>query len=174
MADVTRELANVGVVTPFPEFAGTRVPSDKRCFAGKHPDTKDAEGKVTKRGKAIPTMNKVELRLPVPTTEEESQEYYKVSLATLVGMGVRQRAYTLNKSDIYLSEIGEKTIDLPGLTTLVEADLPIVPRTGGTSVVREKAAKQDEYLSLGKSAGLTEAEIDEVIRKALAKKLSKK
>ena len=119
-------------------------------------------------------MNKVELRLPVPTTEEESQEYYKVSLSTLVGMGVRQRAYTLNKSDIYLSEIGEKTIDLPGLTTLVEADLPIVPRTGGTSVVREKAAKQDEYLSLGKSAGLTEAEIDEVIRKALAKKLSAK
>lgn len=141
--DTKKELMEVAVITPFQDFVGERVDSDKRCYAGKTPDEKDEKGVVTKRGKAIPTMNKVRIRLPIPITDEQAEELYKVSLATLVAMGIRQRAYTLNKSDIYLATIGEKDIDTQGLKELVEADLPIVERARATSETKTKAAKYD-------------------------------
>ncbi len=143
MADDKKELKEVGVVSPFPEFSGERCDSDKRCFAGKTPDETDDEGKVTKKGKPITTMNKVRIRLPIPTTDDEAKEIYQVSLSHIIAMGIRQRAYTLNKSDIYISEVGENEIDVPGLTGLVEQDLPIVERAKTTSETKQKAAKYD-------------------------------
>lgn len=143
MADEKRELTEVAVITPFSDFDGERVESDKRCYDGREPDEKDAEGKVIKKGKAIPTMNKVRLRLPLPVSDEQAQKFYKVNLVTLIGMGVRQRSYTLNKSDVYIGEIGERKIDVAGLTSLVEGDLPIVERAKVMSETKQKAQKYD-------------------------------
>ncbi len=147
MADDKKELLEINVIVPFPKFKGDRIDADKRCYAGKTKEEKDANGKVIVKSKAITTNNKVRLSLPCPATDEESQKFYKVDLRVLVGMGVRQNSYSTNKTDIYLSEIGTKDIDVPGLTSLLTDDLPILPRERKASVTKDKAAKYDALMA---------------------------
>ena len=147
MADDKKELLEVGVIVPFPDFKGVRIDADKRCYAGKTKEEKDDKGKVIVKSKAITTNNKVRLSLPCPTTDDESQKFYKVDLGVLVAMGVRQNSYSTNKVDVYLSEIGKRDIDIQGLTSLLTDDLPIVPREKKASVTKDKAAKYDALMS---------------------------
>ena len=163
MADDKKELLEVGVIVPFPEFKGVRIDADKRCFAGRTKEEKDAKGKVIIKSKAIPTNNKVRLSLPCPTTDNESQKFYKVDLGVLVAMGVRQNSYSTNKVDVYLSEIGKRDIDIQGLTSLLTDDLPILPRERKASVTKEKAGKYDALMS---KFNVNEEELEKILAHA--------
>ena len=167
-----KELKEVAVIIPFASFTGSRVASDKRCQDGRTPDKKDAEGKVLKKGKPIKTDHKVRIDLPVPLSDDDAQAFYKVPLGKLVEMGVRQRAYSLNKSDAYISEIGTREVDIKGLTALVEQDCPIVERARATSETKQKAQKFD---ALKAKFGVSDdEELEKIITHAMAKKKGKK
>lgn len=168
--DTKKELMEVGVIVPFTSFTGDRVDTDKRCYAGTESvatGKKDKDGKTIFKTVAVKTENKVRIRLPIPKTDADSQKFFKVNLDVLIGMGVRQNAYTMNKSDAYLSTIGTKDIDTKGLTELAELDIPIVEREKKSSVVKEKAAKLD---ALSSKYNKSVDEIEAILVHAAAKK----
>jgi len=147
MADVKKELLEVGVITPFPSFSGKRTSTDKRCFNGRIPDTLDDEGRVIKRGATIKTSHKVRIDLPVPVTDEEAKSMYGVDIFTLTAAGCTQGAYGLNKTDAYLESIGERDIDVAGLTSLVEGDMPKQERVKTSAVTKQKAQAYDALMA---------------------------
>lgn len=167
----SKELKSVATIRPFPQFEGKRTVTDKRCLAGRLADVdtgkRDKDGKaITKPGPTIKTGNKVEIQLPIPTNDDEAKAFYGSTMEAIVAFGVRQVAYTLNKADTYLATIGEKEIDIPGLTSLVEGDLPRQERTKKVSEVKAKAAKFDE---LKAKYGVSDEELDAILAHAKAK-----
>lgn len=176
MADVKKELVEVAVLKPFPAFTGKRTDTDKRCFAGREAEiptgAKKKDGTpIMKPGKTIPTQNKVRIQLPVPENDEQAKEFYGVDLSALVAMGARQAAYTLNKTDAYLTDIGDREVDVEGLTKLVEGDMPRQERVRKISEVKEKAGKYD---ALKAKFGLSDEELEAAISLAKSKNLLKK
>lgn len=170
-----KELEQVAVIVPFPEFTGARVEADKRCQTSEDvPDgnKKDKDGNQVMKVKKINHDRKVTIKMPVPATDEEAQATYKVDLTTLIEMGARQRSYSLNKTDAYMATIGEAGIDEKGLTELVEGDIPIEPRKAGVRAETKREASK--YTALKTEYNMTDEEIEAVLAEKAAEAEKKK
>lgn len=164
MADVKKatELICVFTATPYPEFKGERTTRDKRILAGK-----DANKK------AVKTLNKISMALPIPSTDQEAQDWYGRDLKALVILGVGQTSYSYGKVDAYVADLGNKAVDEAGLTELVVADMKASPKApGAKSEVKAKAAKLD---ALTKEYDVSPEEIAAILaaRKAKSTKSGK-
>ena len=71
------------------------IPND---YDGRCMGTENFSTKLTKGGK-LPegeVMHKYEILLPVPTSDEEAQEFYDLAISDLVGMGVAKLATSID------------------------------------------------------------------------------
>ncbi len=171
MAEI-KELLEVGVITPFPQWKGERTSTDKRCSNGRLPDVdtgkKDDKGNaIMKQGAIIKTNHKVRFELPVPVTDEDCMEIVKVKRAVVISAGMVQGFYSANKTDTYLAQVGTKDIDIRALTVLAEMDIPIIPREKKASETKQKAQKFD---ALKAKYDVSDDELEQILAHARKKK----
>ena len=139
-----KELISIAV-TAYPGFTGERVSASK----GYGP-----------RGSAT---HKFEFSIPVPSTNEEANEFYGCTLQDLVTAGCRQKTYSTNNVDNFISEQFEAgtapdEVDTEKFAAELVDDLKSIKRER-TGVMKEAKKVAAGLKDLGMSAEEAIAEL---------------